>query len=193
MDRGKGRPASKTPTKTARTTIRMYPREQEQLRRESARHGMNQTDYLMLLLACRPHFESLKGKGEAYIDLLRRYGLENDHAVMVGEDAAVELSSQASKLLDELQVLIELIEHLTQEVDLLQKSTYVDATLWISKIDAQMKSVSNAVRAFTECSEAMTAVAIGRKAKTWKARVHVTDKAPALFPRREDASTLGGE
>lgn len=198
MGRGKGRPASKTPTKTARTTIRMYPREQELLRAGAAKLGVSQTDYIMMLLACRPELSEPQGLGKPSIDLLRRYGFEKDHLVYFARCDLQAFAKEVSEMSVRFAELCELVQSLHDEVDLLQKATYVDATMWLSKVDMALSEAANMVRDVNDCALEIENVAAGRHRRKGKVpRAFVSDYDGPLFPRGDEdaqaASPSGGE
>lgn len=182
MNRGRGRPASKTPTMSERTTIRMYPRELQLLQKMADKHGMNQTDYLMLLLSCRPVFNDLRDADDDMVESIRKYGSKKEHLLFVGEGAAEDLFRISNQLKAEINDIDDAIGALQENVEILQRGTPVDVTVWLSRVDSRIAEVEQCIGLLNKTSRALLDAANRRSAKPVK-RVYVTGKPGPLFPK----------
>ena len=184
MARGQGRHASKTPTMSKRTTIRMYPRELHLLQKMADKHGMTQTDYLMLLLSCRPVFNDLRDADDDMVESIRKYGSKKEHLLFVGEGAAEDLFRISNEIKARVIDIDDAFEMLQKNVEDFQHGTPVDVTVWLSRIDERMAEVEQCASLLNKTSRALLDAANRRSAKPVK-RVYVTAKLGALFPKQE--------
>lgn len=184
MVRGDGRSAPKTATKSQVLHVRVYPRELTLLRQMADKNGMNHTDYLMLLLSCRPVFSDLRDADVDMVDSIRRYGSKKEHLLFVGEGAAEDLFRVSNEMKARVNEIDDAFEMLQKNVEDFQHGTPVDVTVWLSRIDARMAEVERCASLLNKTSRALLDAANRRSAKPVK-RVYVSAKPGALFPKKE--------
>lgn len=192
MVRGDGRSAPKTATKSQVLHVRVYPRELKLLRQMADKNGMNHTDYLMLLLSCRPVFSDLRDTDVDMVDSIRKYGSKKEHLLFVGEGAAEDLFRVSNEMKARVNEIDDAFEMLQKNVEDFQHGTPVDVTVWLSRIDARMAEVERCASLLNKTSRALLDAANRRSAKPVK-RVYVSAKPGALFPKKEpDGSHAAG-
>lgn len=184
MVRGDGRSAPKTATKSQVLHVRVYPRELKLLRQMADKNGMNHTDYLMLLLSCRPVFSDLRDTDVDMVDSIRKYGSKKEHLLFVGEGAAEDLFRVSNEMKARVNEIDDAFEMLQKNVEDFQHGTPVDVTVWLSRIDARMAEVEQCASLLNKTSRALLDAANRRSAKPVK-RVYVSAKPGALFPKKE--------
>lgn len=189
MVRGDGRSAPKTATKSQVLHVRVYPRELKLLQKMADKHGMNHTDYLMLLLSCRPVFNDLRDADDDIIESIRKYGSKKEHLLFVGEGAAEDLFRISNQLKAEINDIDDAFETLQENVEVLQHGTPVDVTVWLSRIDARMVDVEQCIALLNKTSRALLDAANRRSAKPVK-RVYVTGKPGPLFPKGDSKNAV---
>ena len=182
MVRGDGRSAPKTATKSQVLHVRLYPRELKLLQKMADKHGMNHTDYLMLLLSCRPVFNDLRNADDDMVESIRKYGSKKEHLLFVGEGAAEDLFRISNQLKAEVNDIDDAIGALQENVEILQRGTPVDVTVWLSRVDSRVAEVEQCIGLLNKTSRALLDAANRRSAKPVK-RVYVTGKPGPLFPK----------
>lgn len=196
MVRGDGRSAPKTATKSQVLHVRVYPRELKLLQKMADKHGMNHTDYLMLLLSCRPVFSDLRDADDDMVESIRKYGSKKEHLLFVGEGAAEDLFRVSNQIKAKINEVDDSCRMLQKNVEDFQHGTPVDVTVWLSMVEARMAEVEECAVLLNKTSRALLDAANRRSAKPVK-RVYVTAKPGVLFPKKEldgdDASTAGFE
>lgn len=188
MVRGDGRSAPKTATKSQVLHVRVYPRELKLLRQMADKNGMNHTDYLMLLLSCRPVFSDLRDADVDMVDSIRKYGSKKEHLLFVGEGAAEDLFRVSNEMKARVNEIDDAFEMLQNNVEDFQHGTPVDVTVWLSRIDARMAEVEECAVLLNRTSRALLDAANRRSAKPVK-RVYVTGKPGPLFPKDGSKNT----
>ena len=137
MTEGRGRPASKSPTKCFRFVRRMKAGQVDIAKREAKRYKLTLSDYLMLVARCTVNVAQAADAPEGACAAATLYGTQPEHVLLMREDSAARIWSACDALLWTSDSIAQSVSYLRANLYAVQAAASFDAGTWRAMLDAR--------------------------------------------------------